>query len=668
VALTLVAGGGLWLDGRLETTLRTQLRSELETVLRGAVSALRLWAESHRTTVEDWARDPRIVTAIAALPQRDGANSVASEDLKGLLGTLVARRGYEGFLVLDSSGRILASDVRDRVGGVELAAVPFLSGVAERGSLVTRPVAGIQEAGSGGTARIYALATVEETDAILALTLAPRGSFGEVLEAARPGHTGETYAVDAEGRLASPSRFESDLRRAGLVEDEATVLRVEVRDPGVNLVEGFTSPSPRRAQPLTRMAAEVTAGRRGIDLEGYRDYRGVPVIGAWTWMPDLALGVTTEIDAAEAYAAIVALRRGMWAVVGLAVAGVLGLGLNSRVVAALERKVRRAERLGQYLVYEKIGQGGMGEVYRAQHALLRRPTAVKLLGAEAGAESVERFEREVRLTSALTHPNTIAIYDYGRTPDGVFYYAMEYLPGLDLERLVEEDGAQPAARVLHIIQQACGSLAEAHGRGLIHRDIKPANMMLCERGGALDYLKVLDFGLVKLQDEGGASLTQTGTIAGTPLYLSPEAIQFPDEVGPASDIYALGAVAYWLLTGKPVFEGSSVVEVCSHHLTRAPASPSDRLGRPLPADVERVVLGCLAKDPSERPGNADELLEALRACDDSGRWTQERAREWWARRPIPAPAADRGDAESVARTPSMILQARAQSGPPNPDD
>ena len=200
----------------------------------------------------------------------------------------------------------------------------------------------------------------------------------------------------------------------------------------------------------------------------------------------------------------------------------------------------------------------MGIVYRAHHALLRRPTAVKLLPAgRAGESNLSRFEREVQLTSSLTHPNTVAIYDYGHTPDGIFYYAMEYLDGMDLEELVELDGAQDPARVVHVLRQVCGALAEAHGVGLVHRDIKPANILLCERGGIPDTAKVVDFGLVKqLSTSGvGPGVSTVNNIMGTPLYLSPEAITSPEKVDARSDLYALGAVAYYLVTGKAVFEG-----------------------------------------------------------------------------------------------------------------
>jgi serine/threonine-protein kinase len=287
-------------------------------------------------------------------------------------------------------------------------------------------------------------------------------------------------------------------------------------------------------------------------------------------------------------------------------------------------------RLGPYTLGEKIGQGGMGIVYKAQHELLKRPTAIKVLPKErAGQRDLERFEREVQLTSMLTHPNTIAIYDFGRTAEGTFYYAMEYLDGLDLQTLVERDGPQEPARVAYLLAQVAGALAEAHAAGLIHRDVKPANVMLCERGGTADLVKVLDFGLIKqLSDSRQTTEGDCNTIVGTPRYLSPEALTAPETMDARSDLYAVGALGYFLLTGVPPFSGNNLLEVCAHHLHSAPVPPSERLGAPIPRKLEALILGCLAKAPDERPANAASLRASLLRC--AAEWTQPRAAKWWA--------------------------------------
>jgi eukaryotic-like serine/threonine-protein kinase len=301
----------------------------------------------------------------------------------------------------------------------------------------------------------------------------------------------------------------------------------------------------------------------------------------------------------------------------------------SWVIYGLRAEVREARRLGQYVLERKIGEGGMGQVYRARHGMMRRPTAIKLLRADqAGEIHLGRFEREVQLTARLTHPNTITIFDYGRTHDGVFYYAMELLDGATLQRIVKVDGAQPAGRVVRILAMVCGALTEAHAIGLIHRDIKPANIMLCTQGGERDVVKLLDFGLVKEFEVGrDVELTAASTVVGTPQYMAPESILHPDSVDPRTDIYALGAVAYYLLSGVDVFDGKSIVEVCSQHLHQEPP-PLSAKGVAVPAELEAIVLACLHKDPARRPQSAAELRRRIESCSVEP-WDSAMALAWW---------------------------------------
>ena len=321
--------------------------------------------------------------------------------------------------------------------------------------------------------------------------------------------------------------------------------------------------------------------------------------------------------------------RGILEAVLWSTAGVALTTVASTVIYSLQERAREARQLGQYTLEEKIGEGGMGEVYRAHHAMLRRPTAVKLLAGDGSEGQLRRFEKEVQLTARLTHPNTISIFDYGRTPDGVFYYAMELLDGMTLEQLVERHGPQQPARVIHILKQVCGALAEAHRVGLIHRDIKPANIHFCRRGDLPDFVKVLDFGLVReVRNDGSVTQSSVNAVVGTPLYLSPEAIVSPDRLDARSDIYGLGCVAYFLLTGSPPFTGDNVVELCAHHLHTPPPPPSSLV--PVPEDLEQVVLSCLAKEREQRPQSARELAQALERCRDGSGWNEADALAWWA--------------------------------------
>ncbi len=320
----------------------------------------------------------------------------------------------------------------------------------------------------------------------------------------------------------------------------------------------------------------------------------------------------------------------LWLIL-MGVGNVAVTSVTSKVIYGLRRQVRHAMRLGQYELGQKLGEGGMGAVYKATHVMLRRPTAVKLLPIDkVGEQTVARFEREVQQTSRLEHPNSVFIYDYGRTPDGQFYYAMEYLDGVTLKELVEEGGAIPQARAVAILHQAANALAEAHAMGLVHRDVKPANIMLCERAQIPDTVKVLDFGLVKSIDnpEASSEITQGNAVIGTPHYLAPEAIARPDDVGPPVDIYALGAVAFFLITGRRLFTGRTVIEVCSQHLHDTPESPSAVLGQTIEPTFEALILRCLAKEPDDRPQDGAALAEELAALTVSG-WTTSDARAWW---------------------------------------
>jgi serine/threonine-protein kinase len=317
----------------------------------------------------------------------------------------------------------------------------------------------------------------------------------------------------------------------------------------------------------------------------------------------------------------------LWGTAGTAVAT-----LASVVIYGLHEKALEARQLGQYFLEQKIGQGGMGEVYRARHAMLRRPTAIKLLTGDGSEAQLRRFEKEVQLTARLTHPNTISVFDYGRTPEGIFYYAMELLDGMNLEELVKRHGPQPPGRVIHLLLQVCGALTEAHHIGLVHRDIKPANIHLCRRGEIPDFVKVLDFGLVREVDrrpDSKASQSNVNTVVGTPLYMSPESILSPDTVGPSADLYGLGCVAYFLLAGKPPFAGDNVVAICASHLHTPPPPPSTH--RSVPADLERVILSCLAKRAEDRPESAAALAKQLAQCADVSTYTPADADAFWAR-------------------------------------
>jgi eukaryotic-like serine/threonine-protein kinase len=307
----------------------------------------------------------------------------------------------------------------------------------------------------------------------------------------------------------------------------------------------------------------------------------------------------------------------------------------SRVMHGLGRQVEQAKRLGAYELVEELGHGGMGEVWRAEHHSLIRPAAVKLLRRELTSRLSNgerdalnaRFQREVQATAMLSSPHTVAVFDFGHTHDGTLYYVMELLHGLDVETLVEKHGPQPAERVIYLLRQACDSLAEAHRRNLIHRDIKPANIYLCAIGLKVDFVKILDFGLVR-DLSSNLRLTNEGSVSGTPAYLAPEAAAH-NQFDARGDIYALGCVAYYMLTGQLVFEGETSAAMIAAHIRDTPTPPSKRSELSIPPELDAIVLACLAKRPEDRPQTAEDLQQLLNEVPLPSTWNQQRALGWW---------------------------------------
>ena len=346
---------------------------------------------------------------------------------------------------------------------------------------------------------------------------------------------------------------------------------------------------------------------------------------------------------------------------------------GSRLIYSLGADVKEARRLGSYQLVEQLGVGGMGEVWRARHRMLARPAAIKLVrpdilkdqNSREARATLRRFEREAQMTALMRSPHTIDLYDFGVADNGTVYYVMELLEGLDLGELASRYGPVPAERAIHLLRQACDSLGEAHQRGLIHRDVKPANIYLCRYGRSVDFIKVLDFGLVTLRDDqrGGTDQT-TGEvqIGGTPSYMAPEQVQGGHLDG-RSDLYSLGCVGYCLLTGRSVFEGPSALRTMVHHVETAPVPPSERTELPIPEQLDLVILRCLAKDPDRRPQTAEELDRLLEDVQDDPRWTAERARAWWDLHEPEGSTVAWTSTRGLASGITLVKRASAASGP-----
>jgi hypothetical protein len=651
---------GVWVRNRMEAAIKTQISGNLTTILNANTEALRAWVATMKSEAELFAGDDRVrglVAELITVSQQSGStqavllNAPPNTTLRSLLKPAVEGRGFIGFIVFDTNFLVLSS-ARDQLIGIK--SPPGDTEQFQRclatGTIVTHPFPSVallpdlQGNSHAGVPTMFAAAPIRAPDghivAMLGLRIQPEKDFTRILATARSGETGETYAFNREGLMLSESRFDDQLKRLSLIPDSPeaeSILTIQLRNPLVDLTKGKMSSKRRAALPVTHAVAEAVAGRDGANVNGYRDYRGVPVVGAWKWLPDLDLGLVTEMDVAEAFHPLWIMRMGFGFIFALLVVGAIVIFVLMRLANRLQESARKAaskaKQLGQYALEAKIGAGAFGTVYRGRHALMRRPVAVKLLdAAEATDNSIARFEREVQLTCQLTHPNTIALYDFGRTPEGQFYYAMEFLEGLTLSELVAQHGRLPEERAIHILQQVCASLAEAHELGLVHRDIKPHNIFLTRRGNIPDFVKVLDFGLVKARKvEGQAELTGGSVTLGTPLYMSPEAVERPNAVDAKSDLYSIGAVGFYLVTGETVFGGETIGEVLLHQVMSEPEKPSTRLAKPISPDFEQLLMQCLAKAPMDRPATARELEIALSRCANANRWGRDEAEVWWRR-------------------------------------
>jgi hypothetical protein len=682
LAVVLLSIIGFFVRHSIETTMREGLQSELRTLVDLETAMLETWYHVQNSNAESLANNVDIRQTIYPVLEAtaDGAetadNSIATlrAKLDKSLGPALTAHRYVGYIVVDKKKRVIASGRPETIGQQDIPGYRAFTTRALDGTTNVSapfPSVAVMKDDSGrsrtGVPTMFVAAPIRDDSfqvvGVLALRIDPEKEFSRIMSLGTFGETGETYAVDKEGRMVSRSRFEESLILLGLLPDQEnsrSILNLLVRDPGGDITAGHRPTARRRDLPYTYAAAEVIEGRNGVNVSGYRDYRGVPVVGAWKWLPAGDIGVITEVDYAEAFRPLTILRWTFWALFALLALSAAAIFVFTILLARSRREAQKAaieaQQIGQYELERKLGAGGMGVVYKAHHAMLRRPTAIKMLEPDKVNEgTIERFAREVQITSQLNNPNTVAIYDYGRTPEGVFYYAMEFLDGIDLQSLVERYGPQPAPRVIHILQQVCGSLYEAHSLGLVHRDIKPANIMLNRRGGLPDVVKVLDFGLVKaLDDQRQAGLTQNASLTGTPLYMSPESIQMPNSVDARSDLYAVGAVGYFLLTGQPVFDAENVVDLCQKHVAATPVPPSERTRTAIPPELESALLACLEKSRAKRPQTARDLAQLVSRCVEANQWSVEDADAWWGRH-------ERGHASSAAHAPPPASPTASQT-------
>jgi eukaryotic-like serine/threonine-protein kinase len=670
----LLLGLGFWAYTGVRTALADTRVASLQALLGTVVKGLDVWVGERMTEAQRVARDPDVVARAARLAaeKRDPAATVgrctqeAGELSSSVLSSL-AIRDVAAFRIVDRNGVVLASKdplrcgqrlrtgkFRERLDLAFEGTPQFVRPLPERELTV---------AGPGGTRRPVAwfLAPIRVGNgpplAVLAMGVETDRDLENIFSAARPGETAEAYAFGDDGLMLTSSRFAEQLQAAGILaaEDHGDgAMQIHVRDPGGELVAGFKPALEPAARPLTQAAAlaiaargkPAAAERAGQIAAPYRDYRGSEVIGVWQWLPDYELGVAAEISAAEAFATLRYLTISFAVIGGITALSLVAAFMSAWLLARLNRQFGRVQRLGAYTLERKVSEGGMATIYLARHALLKRPTAIKILKKHVATdEFIHRFEREVQLASQLLHPNTVEIYDFGRTREGQPYYVMEYLDGLTLAELVEQSGRVPPGRAIHILRQVAAALREAHAHGMIHRDVKPENVMLCRRGED-DVVKLLDFGLVKnLERADTRDITKQLKIVGTPRYMAPERLVNPSDVDARSDIYALGAVAYFLLTGKPIFDGDDSLQI-SNQVLHAPAPRVSAASVAVPDGLDNLIAACLEKERTRRPPSAGAVVEALDRLASRLAWTQGDAAAWWAeyrksrgRAPRPARAA-----------------------------
>ncbi len=648
VASTIVLGAiGWWTHLEVEQSMRATRGAALASVLDSQAQSLRVWIDDQKLGIRRLARDRQLreqVGAIAAIA-RDAAATAASyctsppaRRLLDQLDEALAGAGTVAVNVIVPSGLIVAAD-DDAFCGLRYRADAFATGLAPvfggetlfvPPHFVATRLDGAPQSPALDRPLIWIRTPVrDEADdviAVLGVGYFADEQFSTILAAARAGATDEVYAFGRDGLMLSRSRFEDELtRRATLPAGASATGRLALRSPLAD------------KQARTRLVEAALAPRPGQDdqsgmlLDPYPGYLAAPVVGGWRRLYGDDLFIAIEMSADEAYAPLEALDTVFAVVFGVLILAVC-VALFYWFTAVLIRAELEKDRMGPYWLGERIGEGGVGAVYHARHDLLKRPSAVKLLKpSRATDEMTARFQREAKLASQLRHPNMIEIYDYGVGIDGTLFYAMELLEGDTVGELVLRGGPMPVARAVHLLRQVCAGLAEAHGKGLVHRDISVTNIMACLYGGEYDFAKILDFGLVKsvTGEEQSQTVTRSVRILGTVQYMAPERLHDPADVDVRADVYAVGAVAFFILSGRRMFESDDTLALTSRVLNEVPPRLSEIATQPIPPELDDLVAACLAKSRADRPETILAVKEVLDRIAERHRWTQADAKAAW---------------------------------------
>jgi tRNA A-37 threonylcarbamoyl transferase component Bud32 len=613
-AFAILAAVGTWTYSSVRGSLRDVRAAGLLSQLSAEAGALRLWIREKERDAQRWASNPEVQRHGARLVQLAAAGAVCPPREQAALQAQIAPytevEEVTVFNLIARDGRIVSSSRTGHCGAIVTPQFrQRLAPVFEGQTVFISPLRDERRLGAAAVHN-EELAWIETPVRENGVVVAALGfgrqaseAFANLLAHEVGGTTRDAYAFDDQLTLVTASKGAS--------------FGAAVRDPA-------------GAPTALATAAIAHAGaHEGVILEPYRNHRGIEVIGAWRWLPHERLAVGVEIEAAQAYGPLAHLQVAFGVLFALALLS-LAAGAGGSLWAARAR-LRESRRIGLYRIERQIGAGGMSDVYLATHEELKRRAAVKVLKPSiASDEVVTRFRREAQLCSQLSHPNTVEIYDYGMTPDGRWYYAMEYLEGISVENIVRQSGPMPLARVLHVLRKACGSLEEAHARGWVHRDVKPNNIMLCVRGGAHDVVKVVDFGLIKqVRNPDTRDITQFAKVLGTPLYMAPERLRDPADADARVDIYALAAVAHFALTGRAPFDAQTDHDIVYRVMNEPPPSLAQDGFEGAPAVLEDLLARCLAKDRRARPGSMAQVRVVIERLLASHPWTEDEARAWW---------------------------------------
>ncbi len=647
-----------WIGRTVHQSLRESIAARLTETVENRVEQLRQWENRELDQAIGWSRHSEVVAGVTAILKTAQSNAlhtdtsspdstitdetssdnIPAQELADQLERLAGDKVQ--FIVLDRR-MIPVADWSPAQPGQSLAGLitpalaarlaPAMKGQPQL--YLPRPQPEQVASQQPDSKLAIVVPITNETNVVIAILML--GGYGldaryaQLLDGWAKSSPGETYMLNARGAIVSRSRYHDLLDSLDLATDGLGYSYPLARDAGVNLLRGQKSTVSPAAWPPTLLAREVTSGNNGLYVDSYRNYVGQPVVGAWRWLPDHEAGIAVEIHYDDAFAISDAVRRSLW---GLnAFFAVTWLGLFGVVASRLfpRRRLRDLSEVGPYQVQEILGEGGMGRVYLAEHAFLCRQSAIKVLTNGATDLSIlSRFEREVQLASQLTHPNTIAIYDFGRNKDGVFYYAMEYINGAHLGQLVEYAGPIEPGRCIFILQQLCRALMEAHQAGVVHRDIKPQNIMVCNRGGEPDFVKLFDYGLVKAFAPGVSHHTsQTKVVVGTPRFMAPERLNSPWLADPRVDIYSVGALAYYLLTGK--LPPLVTLSLSGSSLDNEQPGIETLDLPPSVVEFGGILSVCLSVEPASRPSNMMSLLRELDALAEKFPWSRNESVRWW---------------------------------------